>query len=147
MIDEVNKVIREELVTDRDSQRHKRYQRHLLGSIDVVVSANRSNFPLKIKVTSKAEKRKVAALEYGSPGHLITPKNGEWLYFPYNPGGNAHANAYQARRAPGSPKIGPRGGTKSKAFLAKTYTVEHPGNRPYHFMRRGVERVIQRRLR
>lgn len=123
-----NDLVMAELITDRQGPRSKG-GRKLLGSFEVKITRSpHGPYPIEVAMSSRADSRKVGALEYGSPGHSILP-DGKFLYFPYNPGGPPAGNAYE-----------------SSGFLAKIdkVGVSHPGNRAHHFMRRALEDVMDR---
>lgn len=140
VVTEVNSIISQKMVTDRDPTRRKRYERHLLNSIVCESEGNASSFPVTLMVHSLAEQHKVGALEEGSPQHYID--GNPFLYFPasrprlaQNPSGRPGQYGKFGR-----PK---RSGTQ----MVKMGTTWHPGNFGYHFMRDGLRRVVERRLR
>lgn len=147
IVEETNRIIEEEFVTDRPSTRRKGMARHLKGSIRVDVD-NDGSFPVRLTVRSLAEKQKVKALEEGAGGHVIRAANAENLVFPSTKGRASNADprrpGTRARRQAYGPGRGPRGG---KPRMVVTPEVYHPGNKPYRFMQRALDRVVRRYLR
>lgn len=138
VVTEVNSIISQRMVTDRDPSRRKAYQRHLLGSI--VCDVEGTSFPIELVVHSLAEQAKVASLEEGATQHFI--QGDPFLYFP--------ATRAVAKRNPsGRPgTYGKRGRAKGSGVrMVKLEETWHPGNIGYHFMRDGLRRVVERRLR
>lgn len=145
VVTEVNSIIQAKMVTDRDPSRRKKYQRHLLGSI--VCEVEGTKFPIRLVVHSLAEQAKVASLEEGSVQHTIRASAGEFLYFP----ATAAATRKRAERGLLSGNLGTYGKRgRAKGSGVKSVKLDetwHSGNAGYHFMRDGLRRVVERRLR
>ena len=141
----------------RDDERSKEGNIPLAGSFTCAVEGDGVDAPIRFVMTSSSNPKKVFSLEKGSPSHNIFPVNGEFLYFPAG-------TATSTRRARGSGKLirkdtvgmrNPYRPPSARALeqaraggpMIKSRGVWHPGNRAYAFMRRGMERVINRRLR
>lgn len=153
---EANAIIREELVTDRPPARRKAGERHLEGSIVATVSWN-GTFPIEVSLTSRAERHKVAALEFGSPPHSIYARNKPLLVFPSTQGRSAEFGAKGKRYflqpasrkgafAAGSNRRQLQGYGRTASGVIRTPHVFHPGNQPYRFLEKAMERVIRRAL-
>lgn len=116
----------------------------LLGSI--IVQLEGEEFPFTLSVGSHADPGKVGALEFGSHAHTI--EGNPLLYFESARIGRGKAAGIGAGRSSGvlgpgkiSGGVGSRGGSSRQ--LTKTPSVRHPGNRPYRFMRIGLERAVR----
>lgn len=151
--DESNRIISAEMVEDRPSARRKNRQRHLLGSVEVDLIWDGKTFPIGFQARSLAEKHKVAALEYGSPSHKIRAVNAPFLVFP-----DSRITGYATTRDSSGgvvrlePSYRKRTSRAARQASGRTPTVkkvevEHPGNRPYKFLERGLRRAIERALR
>lgn len=151
---EVELIIADDLHV-REGKRSKG-EGHLINSIRADVTSTPGQFPVTIAVWSEQDEAKVNSLEFGARPHFIW--GNPYLYFPSNRvgrkgrrqgGGSLLGLSSQVGSGNPSPftkgGTGSRGGTSKQ--LAKVRAVHHPGNRPFHFMRRGLERVVQRRLR
>lgn len=150
--DESNRIISAEMVEDRATVRRKNRQRHLLGSVEVDLIWDGRTFPIGFQARSLAEKHKVGALEYGSPPHKIRAVNKEFLVFP-----NSRITGYATTRdsqggvvrlEPSYQKRTSR--ARQQAWgntpTVKKVEVDHPGNRPYKFLERGLRRAIKQAL-
>lgn len=121
--------IADELITDRPSARRHAGTRRLAGSIRVqVIDGGDGTFPFTIKLSSRANEKKVAALEFGAAPHTIAARNADQLWLPKATKGNRASQAYTTSKFP----VGP--------------SVEHPGNRAYRFMTRGLEEAASAAL-
>lgn len=108
-------------------------RRHLKGSIKVAIKWNRKSFPITIEVGSSADPHKVGALEYGTfkqhpNGYKITGN----LAFPWSKDYTSPTRVHKAH-------------WKSSP-LTKVQSVDHPGVRGRHFMQRGLDEVLAKRL-
>lgn len=153
---EANALVRAELVTDRPPARRKRGARKLEGSMVAVVEFD-GTFPINVSLTSRAERRKVAALEFGSPPHSIWAVNKPLLVFPSTQGRAAEFGAKGKRHflqpasrtkayAAGSNRRQLQAYGRSGSGVIRTPHVYHPGNQPYHFLQRAMDKVIRRAL-
>lgn len=124
--------IAEDLITDRPggpTGRRKSGARRLKGSIRVqVIDGGDGTFPFTIRLSSRAEEKKVAALEFGAPAHTIAARNADQLWLPKAIKGNKASQAYTTTKFPAGPE------------------VEHPGNKAYRFMTRGLEEAASAAL-
>jgi hypothetical protein len=149
VVTEVEKIIEDDFVTDRDPSRRKKGSKKLKGSIRSEVLWDGKSFPITIRVWSLANSKKVGALEQGSPQHYIplSPKSGatpnDFIYFPRT----RDAFGIPLSGSPGVyGKMGKAGGGRAGQVVKMTQTW-HSGNNAFRFMRRGVDRVVDRRLR
>ena len=122
--------IADALITARPSARRHAGTRRLAGSIRVqVIDGGDGTFPFTIKLSSRANEKKVAALEFGViTTHAIAARNADQLWLPKATKGNRASQAYTTSKFP----VGP--------------SVEHPGNRAYRFMTRGLEEAASAAL-
>ena len=150
VVREVESIIRDEFNNSRTGFLSKGDTK-LLGSIRADVS-NTGSFPVVVSVWSEADEAKVASLERGARPHPIPKVVGDtFLYFPSARIGRGKAAGVGRSRGKGV--LGPgsiRGGTGSRGGVsnqvAKVSQVNHPGNRPFRFMRQGLNRAIRNRL-
>lgn len=151
--DESNRIISAEMVEDRATVRRKNRQRHLLGSVEVDLIWDGKTFPIGFQARSLAEKHKVAALEYGSKPHTIRAVNAPFLVFP-----NSRITGYATFRDSSGGVVRLESSYQKRTRRArqqawgntptvKKLEVDHPGNRPYKFLERGLRRAIERALR
>jgi hypothetical protein len=134
---------------------HKEGDPHLADiQVRVEVTAHGGTFPIDVVVDIADDSPKIGALEFGSKPHPI-PGN-PLLYFPssrigrgtaFGVGagstrGKAFGKGGKGVFGPGTIKggTGSRGG-KSKQ-LNKLSSVDHPGNRPHHFVQKGLDRAV-----
>jgi len=151
---EAKRIVSSELVNDRPPLRRKKGARHLLGGIKVELDFPNGVNTFPIIMTGKVigDQKKTAALEFGSPGHPINAVNAPFLVFPSS--GDARSTktagdgsiirlesgkASKRQRAQGLAN----NNRLSRQKLVKAKSVDHPGNRPYRFLQRGMERAIR----
>lgn len=151
---EAKRIVSSELVNDRPVLRRKKGARHLLGGIKMEVDfPNGANtFPIVMTGRAVGDQHKIGALEFGSPPHKISAVNAERLVFPSS--GDVRAtkkgdDGSIIRLESGKASKRQRGqalannNRLSRQKLVKTESVNHPGNRAYHFLQRGMERAIR----
>jgi hypothetical protein len=92
-----------------------------------------------LEVFSLARPEKVNALESGAGGHPITPSNGQFLRFPKSSVRHQVVNGVTVFTNKGR---GARAAYGADPWV-KARKVDHPGNRAYRFMRRGLDRAVQ----
>lgn len=152
---EANRIIAAKLVIDRGEFRHKKGTQHLYGTVKVTVEWDGRSFPVTLvaKATGGNQK-KIAALEYGSPPHVISARNVPNLAFPSTRGVATEVGrgGSVVRLEPGrspSPRAQSQARTSNNPLsrslrLAKPVSVNHPGNRAYHFLRGGLKKAVQK---
>lgn len=151
---EANRLIAQKLVIDRGKYRHKEGTRHLYGSVKVEVEWDGRSFPVTLVAKAIGNQKKIGALEYGSPPHVITARNAPTLAITSTKGvateigrggaivrlesGNKpSARAQSQARTSNNP-------LSRSLRLAKPVSVNHPGNRAYGFLRGGLEKAVQK---
>lgn len=151
---EAKRVVSTELVNDRTGYRRKKGAARLLNGIQVVLDQPNGpgTFPVNMIGKARGDQKKIAALEFGSPPHSIEPNEADRLVFPSS--GDARSTSRAAdgsviRLESGKASLRARqqGLAKNNRLarqkLVKADYVEHPGNRAYGFLRRGMERAIR----
>lgn len=139
MVEEVQDIIEFYFVTDRPPERRKPNTIKLINSFEGHVNGVRGHLPVDAVLGLKrgVNEKKVAALEHGSPPHLI--QGNPWLAWPRDvteEGTLSNLTARsRVRNAYGRPG---RGGNK---FFATRNPVPHPGNAAYNFMAQARQRV------
>lgn len=147
---EIRKIITAEFVNDRPPERRK-HGVHLLNSISVEMVWDGRNFPIHLVARSKAPKGAVAAQEFGSKPHVIFSKSGKPLAFPSTKGaateigrGGSVVRLENSTRPTSRGRAQAYGGT---GRLARPMRVMHPGTKPHHFLRRGLELAVKKHLK
>lgn len=155
---EAKRIVTAELVTDRPPLRRKKGAARLLNGIQVVLETPNGpqSFPIVLVGKARGNQHKIGALEFGSPPHGIDAVNAPFLVFPSS--GDARSSKRGADggiirlesggRSQRQTKQGFANNNRlSRQKLVRTTHVEHPGNRPYGFLRRGMERAVKAALR
>lgn len=151
VVAEVDAIIRADFDNSREGFRSKG-EGHLLGSIEAEVTSPPGQFPVIVAVWSTQDEAKVASLEFGARPHSIFATSSDFLYFTSARIGRGKAAGVGRGRGAGilGPGFLTKGGTGSRGgsskSLAKVPSVHHPGNRPHHFLRRGLDAAVRRRL-
>lgn len=155
---EVQSIIREEFVIDRDPSRRKKGTRRLINSIQCDLDSDGKTFPVSLRVYAIGDQGKIGALERGAPMHdiPIVPKSGkgkDFLFFPRTRVVHKTKTESGTVRYVGAPREGRVGvyGKQGRAGtgrdVVKGVQFTHPGNqKPRRFMERGLRRVIERHL-
>jgi len=143
-VDKINELVEAELITDRPPSRRSpdaaRAGRRLYGSFRYRLHFGpRGGFPIRLEVFSLARPEKVNPLESGAGGHPITPKNGQILRFPKSSVRHQVVNGVTVFTNKGR---GARAAYGADPWV-KARKVDHPGNRAYGFMRRGLNQAVQ----
>lgn len=133
---EVVAIIKREMFWDRAPRRRKTQTTKLVNSfVGVVEGEGTTRVTARLTLKSGVNAKKVAALEYGSPPHEISPRGwdgeddgggSDFLWFP---------DPRQAR-GPAWNAYGPNN--------FRTKVVVHPGRAGFHMMRRAREHVRTR---
>lgn len=143
-VDRINELVEAELITDRPPDRRSPSKgnagRRLLGSFRYrIIYGPKGGFPVRLEVFSLARPEKVNALESGAGGHSIEPRNGQFLRFP--------KSSVRHQVVDGATVFTNKGRGARAAYGAdpwvKARKVNHPGNRPYGFMRRGLNQAVE----
>lgn len=108
--------------------------RHLQGSIRFRIDWNGTGFPVTINLYSEANPDKVAALEFGAEPHGI---DGSPLAFPRSGAANRGARRVSDVRGPSFGR---------RESMVVTNHVDHPGNKPFRFMRRALNEAVRELL-
>ena len=151
---EAKRIVSSELVNDRPPLRRKKGARHLLGGIKVELDFPNgvNTFPISIIGKVIGNSAKTAALEFGSRAHTISAVNAPRLVFPSS--GDARSTGTGADGSIVRLESGKASGRQraqglannnrlSRQKLVKVESVWHPGNRPYRFLQRGMERAVR----
>jgi hypothetical protein len=153
--------VEKEMVTDRPGNRRKSggRVRHLHNSFEAELDWDGIGFPIYLVLKSKDDPKKVKALEEGSGWHEISPRNGDFLSWPRTAGragtideGGNYVRNERGRKASASTRQGAYGGVRGprggKSRWVRIYgPVMHPGNRPYNFMGRAIEKAVRQAFR
>lgn len=138
-VERINTLVAAKVITDRAPDR-RHPGRHLAGSFRYrVIFGPKGGFPVRLEVYSLANKEKVNALESGARRHPIVAKPGGWLEFPKTSVRHSVVNGQTVF-------TGKDRGSKSAYGSKPTVRakkVDHPGNRKYAFMRRGLDQAIR----
>lgn len=144
MEEEVVDIVGFYFINDRpggEGGRRKKGTTKLINSFRGFVRGTRGELPVDAVLGLKpgVNEKKVAALEHGSPPHVI---QGEpWLFFPRGPGEEGTLDDFGARQ-----RIIQAYGFGRKSGFATQQPIHHPGNVAYRFMAQARERA-RRRIR
>jgi len=141
------------LLVPRSGLRHKDGDGHLLDGIHVEVQWPGSGFPVTMIGRVDGPPGKTAALEWGARPHKISAKNAPFLMFPQNAGVERATHFgpttsgvvfIEAKKRKSTLRAQQQAGGGRP--LTKTKQVNHPGNRPYGFLRKGLNRAVREAL-
>lgn len=151
LVTQVNQNVQRMLATDRSGYRRKPGTRRLLGSFYAVVDLESDR--MSVGLRSRANQKKVAALEFGSPYHLILANDKPLMI---QSTGDRRAASIQAdgsvvrlERFTGKKTRRQQGAASTRKGSLRNLgeATHHPGNPAYGFMQKAVDEVVRKRLR